>query len=528
MKISFNIVSTPVYKTKANITFHIKFKSLVNVIPSHFKHLDNAIANSLDDEFSWSVVDKMLDGFKKIPDWRRSKPIFDFLVKYVDVPRIERMHDIMKDRCVKQVQVGNSKLAEEMFASVRNIFIEEVKDHSVDLINAYANALLNHSDFDIAVKYFEQLAGVKNSSEAYFNLLACRLKTNDVTKVKLKLPTKKEDDGRAKKISELNIDEIIERIVICDTRERAARVRGMQYKLYMPSYRVAVRGGSTPTAIIAAIRSATGYNLNEAKNFIAKYRITDIHPTWIEANEVLEVLQSVGVDVDKIERVRQSGPDGLIPATKDQIISALQYELGCDFDEASKHVTNKNLFSKVYASKEEISFVIEKLREAGVHDVEIMEDDPNKGIDLNAPTETYTKLCKMLMFQVYHNRKNVHTLMEIFVSCYRHLDDKKQLLDTIFHVAEAFGFVKDFKQASIWYNELLIVDDTDARAHWGMLKCRLKAQSDFAVAKHRKKLMSMQEFNNAINCADNEQHKRFMAVYYNEVSKPDKKAMNLY
>ena len=130
----------------------------------------------------------------------------------------------------------------------------------------------------------------------------------------------------------------------------------------------------------------------------------------------------------------------------------------------------------------------------------------------------------MLMFQVYHNHNNVHPLMEIIISCYRELEDKKQLADTIFHVAEAFVSVKDFKQASIWYGELLIADDADARAHWGTLKCRLHATSDYEVAKHRKKLMDMQEFNNAINCANNEQHDRFMRVYYNEVEKPDKKA----
>ena len=502
--------------------------ALVNLAPGNLIYLEKAIANSPDEALSWSIVDKLMDGFLRISDWTKQKPIFEFLTKYVDVPRIEKLHNTVGDICRRMVRAGKFKVSEELFECAKGMFIEEVKELSIDLMDGYAQELLKNSKFDLARKYLEQLAGAKNTSKAYLDLLAARLGTNDVTKAKLKLAPRSNKDSGAKRVRDLDIDEIIERIVICDTRERASRVKGMNYKLYMPSYKVAVRGGSSVTAITAAVRDATGYNINEAKNFIAKYRISEARDTWIEANEVVDVLQSIGVDVEKIEKVQRTNSKGIEPATKSQIISAVQYELGCDFDEAARQVTDKELFAPVYESKDEINFVIEKLHDIGVHDVEAIEDDPNKGVDLDAPTETYIKVCKMLMFQVYRNNTNVHSLMEIIISCYRELDDKKQLRDTIFHVAEGFVSIKNFKEASVWYGELLIADDSDARAHWGTLKCRLKATSDFEVAKHRKKLMDMQEFNNAINCADNEQHDRFMKVYYNEVSKPDKKALRLF
>ena len=498
--------------------------SLQNASAKDLVYLEKTIENSPDEALSWSIVDKLMDGFLRMSDWAKQKPIFEFLIRYVDVPRIEKLHAIVGNICKRLVVAGKVKVSEEVFECAKGMFIEEVSELSIALMSDYASELMKASKFDVARKYLEQLAGAKNTSEAYFDLLAARLSTNDPTKVKLKLATNSKRDSVAKKVRDLDIDEIIERIVICDTRERASRVKGMNYKLYMPYYRVSVHGGSSVAAIISALRDATGYNVNEAKNFIAKYRVAEAHPTWIEASEVLEVLQSVGVDVEKIEQVERSGAHGLEPASKGQITSAVQYELGCSFDEAARIVSEKELFLPVYESKEAVDYALDKLHDVGVHDVKAIEDDPNKGIDLDAPTETYTKLCKMLMFQVYHNHNNVHPLMEIIISCYRELEDKKQLADTIFHVAEGFVSVKDFKQASIWYGELLIADDADARAHWGTLKCRLHATSDYEVAKHRKKLMDMQEFNNAINCANNEQHDRFMRVYYNEVEKPDKKA----
>ncbi|MBQ8725854.1 MAG: toll/interleukin-1 receptor domain-containing protein [Clostridia bacterium] len=334
--------------------------------------LDKAIEYSTDADFSWSIIDTIIECFKKQSDWNKVKPLYGFLINYIDENRIKRLLKILEHTCEVAVADGKPKVSEDVFENAKKIFIEEVKRYSMQFMDTYATNLAKYGYYDYARKYFEQLASARNSSYAYIKLLACRIKSSSIAQAVIKLdkPKNEPEEGVVKKVSELTIAEILERIVVCDNKE----------------------------------------------------------------NKSLPVL-------------KYDGTDG--------------YETG-----------------------------------------------------------SFKTLRECLVYQARYNKGGVHGLVEIVAGTYKELGSKEATRDILFTVAEELVLSRNFTEAEIWYREILADDPNDALAHWGTLKCRLKAVDDYAVSKHGKKLQEILEYNNAKNCADNEQFEYFEKVRYGEIAPP--------
>ena len=340
--------------------------------------LDKAIEFSTDADFSWSIIDTIIECFKKQSDWNKVKPLYQFLINYIDENRIKRLLKILEHTCEVAVADGKPKVSEDVFENAKKIFIDEVKRYSMQFMDAYAVNLAKYGYYDVARKYFEQLASARNSSSAYIKLLACRLKTTSVKETVIKLEKSKtvDEEGAVKKVIDLTVSEIIERIVVCDNKEN-------------------------------------------------------------------------------------------------QKIPLLTYMGTVDFK-----------------------------------------------------TDAYKTLCEVLLYQARYNKGGVHDLVQIVAGTYKELGAKDATRDLLFKVAEELVLVKNFTEAETWYREILADDPNDALAHWGTLKCRLKAIDDYAVSKHGKKLQEYLEYNNAKNCADNDQFDYFEKVRYGEISPPSESGDN--
>lgn len=355
--------------------------------------LDHVIEYSSDADFSWGVIDIIIECFKKQNDWNKLKPLYGFLINYIDESRVKQLLKNLEHTCEVAIAEGKVKVAEDVFENAKKIFIEEVKKSSMQFMDAYATNLAKFHHYDVARKYFEQLASAKNSSYDYLKLLSCRLKTNNIkeTIIKLDKDKKEVEEGKVKKVSELSIAEIIERIIVCDNREGQSTSKQKR-------------------GVLGGIKK----NSN----------------TLLSLGDVFAVTSSA------------------------------------------------------------------------------------------TDSSTYQTLRDILLYQVQHNRAGVHDLIQIMVGTYKELDNKEATRDLLFKVAEELVFCRNFTEAEIWYREILADDPNDAMAHWGTLKCRLKAVDDYAVSKYGKKLQEYLEYNNAKNCADNEQFDYFEKVRYGEIAPP--------
>ena len=322
---------------------------------SDYEDFEQAIQCSNDKEFSWQLVDYLIDGLKLNAEWHDLKKIYNIVIKYVDRQRVDKVFAILANHNGRYLHQGKLKICEDIFESARKIFLEENLDANIDYMKNYAMLLLRNKHFDYAQKYFEELALVRMDSEFYLNLLQCKLKTFDITKKVFTLQVNDNDDASQKKPSELDLDEIIERILICDAEKK-----------------------------------------------------------------------------------------------------------------------NKAI-SKV--------------------------------------------LMQMVLYQIAYNEKNVKPFIEVFVSCYSQLNMQVEMEAFLLEVANRCIQLKKFKQAKIYYTEVLSKNANNSKAHWGLLKCKLKAFDDNDVAKKRNSLMKIQEFKNAMNCADNEEYQHYMAVYNGQMSK---------
>lgn len=84
---------------------------------------------------------------------------------------------------------------------------------------------------------------------------------------------------------------------------------------------------------------------------------------------------------------------------------------------------------------------------------------------------------------------------------------------------------KRFKQAKKMYARILETKPKYAEAHWGLLKCRIKAFDDYDIVVKCKGvgLEKFKEYNDAVNCADDDLKAKYKAVNYACIEKVGKK-----
>lgn len=318
------------------------------------KDFESAIDVSSDIAFSYEMVDYLICAVSKNSSWGVSRKIFDAVAKYAgDGQRSNALLAALKKHLQENIKADRIDISEDVFSCARMLFNEENRSASISFMKDYANALFEAKKYKVARKYYEEVALADNDPFVYLNLLASRLGVSDATTTKFKLSEGSGEDASKKRPSELSLDEIIERIIIC-------------------------------------------------------------------ANGRYDVIQKV-------------------------------------------------------------------------HD--------------------------MISYQVLTNTKNASPFIEIAVSCYRQLKLENELKALLHMVGNRYLRARDFNNARLYYTEALAENPNDSDAHWGLLKCRVKASNDFELTRHRSKFMSLDEFNNARNCASEADYQHYMDVYNGKAKK---------
>ena len=197
---------------------------VANAKAEDFEDFDKAIEFAPDQYFAWNLVDLLLEGLKK------GKTITPTLLiaaaKYFDAKRSKKALEAVLAKLEALVKGNKLKQAEDLFLITRkHLFVEENVDINKWATNEYAIVLFENKKYDNARKYFEELAASEKNEEYYSYLLSCRLKTPDYKAKKFKLTINDTDDASSKKPSELELDEIIERILICACQNRNRKVQ---------------------------------------------------------------------------------------------------------------------------------------------------------------------------------------------------------------------------------------------------------------------------------------------------------------
>ncbi len=189
-----------------------------------FEDFDKAIEYAPDQYFAWKLVDLLLEGLKK------GKTITPTLLiaaaKYFDSKRSKKALEAVLAKLEALVKGNKLKQAEDLFLITRkHLFVEENVDINKWATNEYAIVLFESKKYDNARKYFEELAASEKNEEYYSYLLSCRLKTPDYKAKKFKITVNDTDNASSKKPAELELDEIIERILICACQNRNRKVQ---------------------------------------------------------------------------------------------------------------------------------------------------------------------------------------------------------------------------------------------------------------------------------------------------------------
>ena len=127
-------------------------------------------------------------------------------------------------------------------------------------------------------------------------------------------------------------------------------------------------------------------------------------------------------------------------------------------------------------------------------------------------------LRKMALYQIPYNKPYAKPFIEIVASCIQQLGSVADSRSFYFDVADRYLQIKDFKNAEIYYSEILVNDQNVSKAHWGLLKCQMKVLDDVELA-GKKSATRSQHFNNAKNCATASEYDYYMKVLTGKGSK---------
>ncbi len=312
-----------------------------------FAEFHRAIECSNDEQFSWACVDAMLACLDADEKWAKIQPLYDEILKYLDDKRVDVALTSLLRRCCFNAETS-PKESESVFAQARRLFSEENRMQCLSVMRKYANTLRRCGHYDLAQKYYEELASAERQGKDYLHLLECRLKTDEIERTAFSLEATPAEDAATKHLSELTPAEIIERIIICDYKKQNSAAMG--------------------------------------------------------------------------------------------------------------------------------------------------------------------SLERMVKYQVSYNKKAAKIFVETVVGTYDALGEEERVNAFLMELAELCVAERDYKNAEVYFKEYLARDETSAQAHWGLLKCHMKADSDLALLKRHNKLYDMQDFQNAKNCASDFQYEYYMSI----------------
>ena len=190
-------------------------KRVDNIKPKFFADFEEAIKVSADEKYSWKIVESLIACLAVNAKWQTQKQIFDLVAKYADAVRAKHILENLKKRyqiCLNQKKIP---VAEEIFASARNVFLEENNKDNINYLSEFAYALFSAGYYDRANKYYEELVLARRSASSYYFLLCCRVKAKSIESAKFGFKIREDESASDKKPSELGVGDIIERIMMC-------------------------------------------------------------------------------------------------------------------------------------------------------------------------------------------------------------------------------------------------------------------------------------------------------------------------
>ena len=119
----------------------------------------------------------------------------------------------------------------------------------------------------------------------------------------------------------------------------------------------------------------------------------------------------------------------------------------------------------------------------------------------------------VVLHQVRNNSNASRPFVDTVINCYVQLGLQESAEEFAERCANAYLYAKRFDLARIYFDELLHYNTENPRAHWGLLKCTMKAADDEELAKNNKNLLTKREFLNARNCASGRLLEHYTAVY---------------
>lgn len=414
---------------------HVLSEGFFKAKPAHYADVEMALQKAPDEAFYWHIIDSLIGCYKNVnAEWSAFRTLSSCLFKYVNEERSVHVLEKLEQQYQFYLKKQNVKAAEEIFAEARKLFFEGNLDYNILFMRRYAVALFEKGEYELARKYFEELASARKSAEIYLYLLKCRVRTNDLEHTKFRLHVDSSDLASAKKPSELELDEIIERIILCNPLRD---IMDVLKKTVM--YQIA-------------------YNRRHAKDFI----ITVASCIKNNSSFLAEIVNSCPV----------------CGAAASRMVYDAHYSLRCP-------VCSKAFKDYRYDNDHSIVSFLPLSEEAKCKCGEALPTDDTEGIfrcsKCGKPYKRYRKNGELIVF--------------------------------LLEVANRYIQCKDFKGAALYYTEVINLDANTAKAHWGLLKCRLKAFDDYDLIKKRKNLNDLEEFNNALNSATNEEYREFMAIY---------------
>ncbi len=188
--------------------------NLKNVGSEAYTLLEQAINNPTDEEFSDNLISVLMYQIAKSENKSQISKIFELLAKYIPNKSIKNLLDIMKGHCIAATRAGDVKYARELYeVSKEKLFIPENDAFNKAYLRDFATALYHSGEYSLAVEYYNTYLKASHEAGIYWNLLGCRLGGSPMRSFKLR--TKADDDASKKEPKELDLDEIIERIIVC-------------------------------------------------------------------------------------------------------------------------------------------------------------------------------------------------------------------------------------------------------------------------------------------------------------------------
>lgn len=189
-----------------------------NIKKQYLDDIVYSLENADDVAYAWEIIDSLILAISEaIGFWEEKRMLFEVFLKYLDDARLKKVLEILLTNAKYYISIKKINIAQEIYEFAHSAFSKENNDTNLWFLKEYALFLQTNNHFSLAQKCYENILGYTNSSRMYLNLLKCRCSCNDLTRNKIpRFNVDTSDDASKKSAAELDLDEIIERIILCN------------------------------------------------------------------------------------------------------------------------------------------------------------------------------------------------------------------------------------------------------------------------------------------------------------------------